>query len=190
MTSVAPRACDLCGPQGLPASVARGLSTGLPRPGWVPRGAAPSLPRPSVLWSGPSGPSLSPASFVSRCGERGPSDARGARPPPVTTAALVSVGRFHTCAVPCNPAAPARSSHLPGLWAAENGGPRGLLWSFSFLCLFDFAEPPASGRQTAPPATAQGGLELSPDFIFMQRHGNRVQSKTRAQGSLPKARPC
>lgn len=61
--------------------------------------------------------------------------------------------------------------------------------SLSSACLA-LQNPPASGRQTAPPATARGGLELSPDFIFMQRHGNRVQSKTRAQGSLPKARPC
>lgn len=157
---------DLRGPQGLPASVARGLSTGLPRPGWVPRGAAPSLPRPSVLWSGPSGPSLSPASSVSRCGERGPSDARGARPPPVTTAALMSVGRFHTCAVPCNPAAPARSSHLPGLWAGVNAHSLcrrewGSPWPFVEL-LFPLpvwlcrTPQPLGGRQRHPPRPGEG----------------------------------
>lgn len=191
---------DLRGPQGLLASVARGLSTGLPRLGWAPRGAAPSLPRPSVrplVWSVWS-LAVSRQLCVTVRGT-GPQRCTGRTAPACD----------HGCSGVCRSVPHLRRALQPRGSCAELSPPWPVGWgecpfsvpprmgvpvafcgaSLSSACLA-LQNPPASGRQTAPPATARGGLELSPDFIFMQRHGNRVQSKTRAQGSLPKARPC
>lgn len=64
---------------------------------------------------------------------------------------------------------------MPILCAAENGGPRGLLWSFSFLCLFGFAEPPSLWE--ADSATRHGPGRAG---AFSRFH---LHAKTREQSS-------